>query len=36
MEMDGFEGNIGVIVIVVINRVDIFDVVLFCFGRFDR
>lgn len=33
--MDGFEGNIGIIIIVVINCFDVLDVVLFCFGCFD-
>lgn len=36
VEMDGFEGNEGIIVIVAINRSDVFDSVLLRFGRFDR
>lgn len=34
--MDGFEGNIGIIIIAVINCLDVLDVVLLCLGRFDR
>lgn len=34
--MDGFDGGIGVVIFVVINRFDSFDKVLFCLGRFDR
>lgn len=33
--MDGFIGNEGVIVMVVINCFDVFDFVLFCLGCFD-
>lgn len=33
--MDGFEGNSGIIIIVVINCFDVLDFVLLCFGRFD-
>ncbi len=35
-EMDGFEGNTGVIVIAAINRADILDAALFRPGRFDH
>lgn len=35
VEMDGFEVNFGVIVIVVINCFDVFDKVLLCLGCFD-
>lgn len=35
VEMDGFDLNVNVIVIVVINCLDIFDFVLLCFGCFD-
>lgn len=33
--MDGFGGNEGIIIIVVINCVDVFDLVFFCLGCFD-
>lgn len=35
VEMDGFEVNEGVIIIVVINWFDVFDLVLLCLGCFD-
>merc|ERR1719261_1229326 len=35
-EMDGFEGNSGVIVIAAINRADVLDAALIRPGRFDR
>lgn len=35
VEMDGFEGGEGVIVIVVINCFDVLDLVLLCLGCFD-
>lgn len=34
--MDGFGENEGIIMIVVINCFDIFDLVLLCLGCFDR
>ena len=36
VEMDGFEGNEGVIVIAATNRPDVLDPALTCPGRFDR
>lgn len=33
--MDGFEFSEGVIIVVVINWLDVFDFVLFCSGCFD-
>ena len=35
-EMDGFEGNTGIIVITATNRVDILDSSLLSPGHFDR
>lgn len=35
-EMDGFEDNSGVIVIVIINKMDMMDEALLRSGRFDR
>ncbi len=36
MEIDGFDGNTGVITIVASNRLDILDEALTRAGRFDR
>merc|ERR1711966_578479 len=35
-EMDGFEGNTGIIIIAATNRVDVLDAALLRPGRFDR
>lgn len=34
--MDGMKENNGILFFVVINRIDVLDFVLICFGRFDR
>lgn len=34
--MDGMKDNNGILFFVVINRIDVLDFVLICFGRFDR
>lgn len=34
--MDGMKDNNGILFFAVINRIDVLDFVLICFGRFDR
>jgi len=36
VEMDGFDGNPGIIMITTTNRVDVLDNILLCPGRFSR